>query len=74
MASAPHSSAHKVRRHRERLRAQGLKPVQFWVPDMNDPKVVEGLRRQMRSIAQSEQEKDDLALIDSLWNESSFDK
>ena len=28
------SSRDKVRLHRERLRAQGLRPVQIWVPDM----------------------------------------
>ena len=43
-------SRRRVRAHRERLRAQGLRPVQIWVPDVNaegsaaevqrDPKVV----------------------------------
>jgi hypothetical protein len=31
---------------RERLRAQGLRPVQFWVPDMRDPKVLADIRRE----------------------------
>jgi hypothetical protein len=29
----------------ERLRAQGLRPVQFSVPDLSDPKVVADIRR-----------------------------
>jgi hypothetical protein len=29
-----------------RLRAQGLRPVQHWVPDLRDPKVLAQLRRE----------------------------
>jgi len=36
---------------RKRLRAQGLRPVQFWVPDLRDPKVRAGLRRQAKLMA-----------------------
>lgn len=70
MASQAHSSVGKVRRHRARLRKQGLRPIQIWVPDVNNPRVLAELRRQMRAIARSEQEKDDLAFIDSLYEES----
>ncbi|HUZ33240.1 MAG TPA: antitoxin MazE family protein [Xanthobacteraceae bacterium] len=31
---------------RKRLRAQGLRPVQHWVPDLRDPRVLADLRRQ----------------------------
>lgn len=31
------SSARRVSKHRENLRAQGLKPVQIWVYDTKDP-------------------------------------
>lgn len=31
---------------RERLRAQGLRPVQHWVPDLRDPKVLAELRHE----------------------------
>jgi hypothetical protein len=37
---------------RERLRAQGLRPVQFWVPDLRDPKVLADIRRQAKLMAQ----------------------
>jgi hypothetical protein len=37
---------------RERLRAQGLRPVQFWVPDLRDPKVLADIRRQVKLMAQ----------------------
>jgi hypothetical protein len=36
---------------RDRLRAQGLRPVQHWVPDVRDPKVRAHLRRQAKLMA-----------------------
>ena len=35
-ASQPKSRV-KVREHRERLRRQGLRPIQIWVPDVRAP-------------------------------------
>ena len=35
--SRPKSSRDKVRTHRKRLRQQGLRPIQIWVPDMRSP-------------------------------------
>ena len=40
---------------RERLRAQGLRPIQHWVPDLRDPKVLADLRRQAKLMAQHPQ-------------------
>lgn len=72
------SSASKVRQHREKLRAQGLRPIQMWVPDVNDPKIKEQIRREARLIAHSPHEKDDLAFVESLqselWDKGFFDK
>jgi Protein of unknown function (DUF3018) len=31
---------------RERLRAQGLRPVQHWAPDLRDPKVLAQIHRE----------------------------
>jgi hypothetical protein len=36
---------------RVRLRSQGLRPVQHWVPDLRDPKVRADLRRQAKLMA-----------------------
>jgi hypothetical protein len=69
-ARSTSASAKKVRAHRAKLRAQGLRPIQIWVPDMNDPKIQEQMRREARAIAQSVQEKDDLAFIDSIFEEN----
>ncbi|MCD6672207.1 MAG: antitoxin MazE family protein [Burkholderiaceae bacterium] len=44
------SSADRVRRHREALRAAGLRPVQLWVPDTRDPAFIAECRRQSLSL------------------------
>lgn len=66
------SSRDKVRAHRKRLREQGLRPIQIWVPDVNSPAFIKEARRQSRAVARSAQEKEDLAFIDSLadWDDN----
>jgi hypothetical protein len=56
----------RVRSHRERLRAQGLRPIQIWVPDVRSPKFAREAHRQSAAVAASQQEADDQAFIDSL--------
>lgn len=36
----------RMRARRERLRAQGLRPVQHWVPDLRNPRIRAEIRRQ----------------------------
>lgn len=36
----------KVSRHRQRMRAAGFRPVQFWVPDTRAPDFSERVRQQ----------------------------
>lgn len=45
-----HESAGKVARHRERMRAAGLRPVQFWVPDTRAPEFTAQLRQQCQNL------------------------
>ena len=61
----------KVQRHRDRLRAQGLRPIQIWVPDVNSEDFRREAHRQSLAVAQSAGEPDDQAFIDSIseWNE-----
>lgn len=68
--SKAQSSKVRVAAHRKKLRAQGLRPVEIWVPDTSSPAFRAEMRRQLRLIAQSEQEKDDMAFIDSLVEET----
>ncbi|AOY69530.1 hypothetical protein TB9_22740 [Xanthomonas perforans] len=46
------SSIHesKVARHRERMRAAGLRPVQFWVPDTRSPEFAAQVRKQCQNL------------------------
>jgi hypothetical protein len=55
-----------VRQHRERLRRQGLRPVQIWVPDVRAPAFIAEAHRQSVAIATSEGEADDQAFVDAI--------
>jgi hypothetical protein len=65
-ASKPKSSRVKVQEHRKRLRAQGLRPIQIWVPDVSSPEFLAEAHRQSLAVAQSVHADDDQAFIDSL--------
>lgn len=64
------SVARRVQKHRQSLRAAGLRPIQIWVPDVRSKSFAVQARRQSLAIAQSAQEQDDLAFIESVadWN------
>lgn len=40
----------KVARHRERMRAAGLRPVQLWVPDTRSPEFTAQVRKQCQNL------------------------
>lgn len=40
----------KTARNRERMRAAGLRPVQFWVPDTRSPEFQAQVRQQCQSL------------------------
>jgi Protein of unknown function (DUF3018) len=63
------SSRDKVRAHRERLRKQGLRPIQIWVPDVRSPEFAKEAHRQSLAVANSRREKDDQDFVDaiSIW-------
>ena len=42
--------AKRVRKHREKMKAAGLKPVTIWVPDVNAPGYRQEIRRQCEVI------------------------
>jgi hypothetical protein len=65
-ASKPKPSNAKVRRHRERLRAQGLRPIQIWVPDVRAPSFRSEAHRQSSAVAASAHAREDQAFIDAV--------
>ncbi len=58
----------KVRQHRERLRRQGLRPIQIWVPDVRAPAFRSQAHRQSLAVAASRQARQDQAFIDGVSN------
>jgi hypothetical protein len=53
----------RVRKHRESLRAAGLKPVQIWVPDTRLESFRQKCERESLSLAADPQEAETLAWI-----------
>jgi antidote-toxin recognition MazE-like antitoxin len=64
--SKPKPSRVKVREHRERLRSQGLRPIQIWVPDVRAPSFRSEAHRQSLAVATSAQAREDQAFIDAV--------
>ena len=70
-ASSAKPSRIKVREHRERLREQGLRPIQIWVPDVRSPAFKSEAHRQSAAIAASTHAREDQAFIDAVtdWSD-----
>ena len=56
----------RARDHRARLREQGLRPVQIWVPDVRTPEFATAAHAQSAAVAGAEYEAEDQAFIDAL--------
>lgn len=66
MAAKRKSNRAKVAAHRRRLRAKGLRPIQFWVPDVHSPEFAKLAHQWSLKIANSPHEKEEQAFIDAL--------
>src|SRR5207249_6988707 len=64
VARSKGSSRDKVRAHRERLRRQGLRPIQIWVPDVRSRAFAAEAHRQSLAVARSPRAPEDQAFID----------
>lgn len=71
-ASTQKPSRVKVREHRARLRALGLRPIQIWVPDTRSPTFRAQAHDQSRAVAESRLAAEDQAFIDSVadWSDT----
>ena len=47
----PLNPRQRMAARRERLRAQGLRPVQHWVPDLRDPRILAQIRREAAALS-----------------------
>ncbi|MBM3950451.1 MAG: DUF3018 family protein [Rhodospirillales bacterium] len=68
--SAKRLSTRRKAASRDKVRAQGLRPIQIWAPDVGSPAFKAEARRQSRLIAASRYEAEDQAFIDAITNES----
>lgn len=65
-SKGPKSSREKVRAYRERLRKQGLRPIQIWVPDVRSPSFANEAHRQAAAVGTSTHAADDQEFIDAV--------
>jgi hypothetical protein len=66
-------SRKRVQRHRDKLRAAGLRPIQIWVPDTTAPGFAAEAARQARALAKweaSPQGRAEMAFWDELAAET----
>ena len=65
----------RVAEHRVRLREQGLRPLQIWVPDTRVPEFAGEAHRQSALAAASRDAGDDQAFVDAIsqFNDEDFD-
>jgi hypothetical protein len=56
----------RVRAHRARLRALGLRPIQIWVPDVRSPDFAAEAHRQARLVARSPAADIDQDFVDAI--------
>jgi hypothetical protein len=68
----PKTPRERMAARRQRLRAQGLRPVQHWVPDLRDPKVLADLRRQGRLMARHPENAEIDAWLEHLYDDSGW--
>ena len=59
------SSAPRVQRRRDKLRAAGLRPIQIWVPDVRRPGFAEECRRQSLRLRGDPQEAEILSWLEA---------
>ncbi|HEX3702785.1 MAG TPA: antitoxin MazE family protein [Vicinamibacterales bacterium] len=66
MATTERSTARDKRAHRNRLRKQGLRPVQIWVPDVRSKAFARAAHRQSLTVTKSPHAKGDQAFVDAI--------
>ena len=60
------TSRDKVRAHRKRLRARGLRPIEFWLPDTRSQAFAAEAHRQSQMVARVQSSREDQEFIDAI--------
>ncbi len=66
MARSQAENRRRVEEHRARLRQQGLRPLQLWVPDTRSDAFASEARRQAEAARRSGFAEDDQAFVDRI--------
>lgn len=56
----------RVSAYRARMRAQGLRPVQIWVPDVRSPEFAHEAHRQSKLVAAADRASDDMDFVEAV--------
>lgn len=69
--SKPKPPRVKVQEHRRRLRSQGLRPIQIWVPDVRAASFRSEAHRQSLAVSASARAREDQEFIDAVsdWDD-----
>lgn len=69
-ASRLKATRNKVAAHRNRLRQQGLRPIQIWVPDVRSVDFAAEAHKQSKAVARSRSARKDQDFVDAIsdWN------
>ena len=67
-AKRPRAARARMSARRARLRAQGLRPVQHWVPDLRNPRVRADLLRQGKLLAMHPENAEVDAWIEAMYD------
>ncbi|HXQ50742.1 MAG TPA: antitoxin MazE family protein [Stellaceae bacterium] len=68
----PSKPKDKMRAYRERLRRQGLRPVQLWLPDTRSSRFAAAARRQSRLVRDDPAEQETLDFIEAAMDTSGW--
>jgi hypothetical protein len=66
------SIAIRVQKHRNALRASGLRPIQIWVPDIRRPGFAKECLRQSKLLQQDLQEQKTLEWIAAVYDDKEW--
>jgi len=70
MTGLPDKSITKVARHREKMRAAGMRPIQFWVSDTRSQALVAQIRQQCQALSKGVSESDILVFTEAAANKT----
>ncbi|SCN47193.1 hypothetical protein BAZMOX_218857_1 [methanotrophic endosymbiont of Bathymodiolus azoricus (Menez Gwen)] len=63
----------RVKKHRDKLRENGYRPIQIWVPDVRIPEFIAEFRKQSQQLKDDPQEKEILDWVGNTADSSEWE-